>query len=503
MNITIVSDLTLDPVVKKLRAQLPAHNLAFHYADNVELFLVTDAGALAEQDILIIHTDLYFAANPGQYKSLLQTVLQRYASYPGTILLPTQLMPYPQGPMQPSGTMPISADLLPQIGASSNIAFYPWQEKVSETGTAKAYHFGLGHLYQMPYTNEAQRGLALLWQEWIEAFGRPDKKCIIVDLDNTLWGGILGEDGVDGIKADKNADGILFLHFQEFLKQKKEEGFLLCICSKNNEQDVAELFRQRKMPLQPEDFVIRKMNWQDKYLNLQEIAVELNIGTDSFIFIDDSDFETGAIRNLMPEVTVFQFRNDYAAFRAMAGATVFRKRSILQEDRQKTASYQAEQLRREAAGQGDRLEDFIRTLDIRSRFFINETAQLERLSQLTGKTNQFNFNKEALSVNSLTEFIDAGNTIISASVEDRFGDYGIIGLMLIERQHGGEAVLRNFLMSCRALGRGIEQQFVGTLQQWLDGQGLKLSGVVFNKTEKNAPAALFLPELTSKLLQNT
>ncbi len=493
MNIRIVSDLTLDPVVKKLRAQAE-HNISFHYADNVELALITEAEALLQQDLLIIHIDLYFSANLPQYHSMLHTLLERYREYGGYILLPSQLLPYPSGPIQPFGAQPLSPELLAQISASKNIAFYPWLEKLAAIGTAKAYHFGLGHLYQMPYTNEAQRGLEAVWGEWIAAFSRADKKCIITDLDNTLWGGILGEDGVEDIKVDKNADGILYLHFQEFLKQKKEEGFLLCICSKNNEEDVMELFAKRKMPLTLDDFIIRKMNWQDKYLNLQEIAAELNIGTDSFVLIDDSDFEAGAIQNLMPEVTVFQFKPDYAAFRAMAANPVFRKRAILAEDRQKTASYQAEQQRKAAATQTDKLEDFIQSLGIKATFYFNEAAQLERLSQLTGKTNQFNFNKEALSANALSDFIAEGNTIISASVEDKFGDYGIIGLMLVERR-GGEAFLKNFLMSCRALGRSIEQQFLETLRDWLDKQGMKLIGIAFNKTEKNKPAELFLPEL--------
>src|SRR5690606_3947349 len=133
--------------------------------------------------------------------------------------------------------------------------------------------------YQMPYTKIFAKEFAATLANQVNWLKGEEKKAIIVDCDNTLWQGIVGENGIEGIKCDNNAEGIIFYHFQQFLKAKKEEGFLLCICSKNNEADVKEAFQSRNWPLRWEDFILHKINWQDKWQNIQEIASTLNIGT--------------------------------------------------------------------------------------------------------------------------------------------------------------------------------------------------------------------------------
>ena len=171
----------------------------------------------------------------------------------------------------------------------------------------------------------------------------------MIDCDNTLWKGILGEDGLEGIQCNKNAQGVLFFHFQEFLLEKKKEGFILGLCSKNNEEDVKEAFEKLNMPLKWDDFIIKKVNWQNKAENLKAAAKELNIGTDSFIFIDDNEFELQSVNSMLPEIHT-QKADDRTmmSFYNYAMIIAFKRKRLTKEDLEKNEQYIAEQQRNNA-----------------------------------------------------------------------------------------------------------------------------------------------------------
>ncbi|MCX6248471.1 MAG: HAD-IIIC family phosphatase [Bacteroidetes bacterium] len=353
-----------------------------------------------------------------------------------------------------------------------------------------AYNFELGHLYQMPYTVSVIDELALLLIQQMLFLAAPEKKVIVVDCDDTLWNGIVGEDGVDKIYCDRNSRGIVHLHFQQFLKKKKDEGFLLCICSKNNEQDVEEAFRKKKMPLSSEDFILKKVNWKSKPDNIRELASELSLGLDSFIMIDDSQFEVDYIKEVIPEITVLRFSKRYIDFLNLIDDFAFRRKRYTTEDINKTEQYIIEQKRQEAIRTITSFEDYILQLQLKMDISLNNIGEIERYAQMTEKTNQFNFNKEIFTIKQLEDFIVAGGLLYGMKLTDKFGDYGTVGMMLIET--GNDlAIVRNYLMSCRALGRGVEEKFFDRVLGELDHKGLKLGGIKFQVTPKNKPAQEF------------
>ncbi|MEJ7677577.1 MAG: HAD-IIIC family phosphatase [Segetibacter sp.] len=199
----------------------------------------------------------------------------------------------------------------------------------------------------MPYTKQFIKLFADTLSKQLEWLQQEEKKAIVIDCDNTLWKGVIGEDGLEGIKCDNNAEGILFYHFQLFLKSKKEEGLLLCICSKNNEEDVKDAFMQKNMPLKWNDFVVKKINWDDKWSNINKIAAKLNIGIDSLIYIDDNPFEVGSVSELAKGISCFEFKEDYTSFISLTNSFLFKRKQILKDDVVKSHQYMIEFQRQE------------------------------------------------------------------------------------------------------------------------------------------------------------
>ena len=299
---------------------------------------------------------------------------------------------------------------------------------------------------------------------------------------------------MDGIQCDRNAKGILYFYLQEFLVEKKKEGFILGLCSKNNEADVKAAFEELNMPLKWDDFLVKKVNWINKAENLKQAAEELSLGLSSFIFIDDNEFELQSINSLIPEVTTVKLTEVYTDFLKLTNNYVFKRKRLTKEDLGKTEQYYAEQKRNDVKASVGSFEDYVKSLEIKMDVAVNNANELPRLSQLTEKTNQFNFNKEIFTIPQLEKFIAEGNQVYSLKVSDKFGDYGLVGLILMEVK-GTKAVMRNFLMSCRALGRLIENDFYNHVKADLAQRGAEISGVLFKETAKNAPAKTFYTAL--------
>jgi FkbH-like protein len=345
----------------------------------------------------------------------------------------------------------------------------------------------------MPYTKPAIKSFASELIAQLSFLFTEEKKVIILDCDNTLWKGVIGEDGIDSIACDKNGDGILYYNFQLFIKAKKEEGFLLCLCSKNNEEDVKEAFTKLNFPLKWTDFIVKKINWQDKVENIKQIGKELNLGVSSFIFIDDNLFELNSIAQLLSDVSCIHFTGSYPDFITMSNSFLFRRKLILSEDLEKTNQYIQEQLRSEHEAAFNSIDDFISSLDIKLDIRLNDFADLPRLAQMTGKTNQFNFNKHEYNADELRSFTETGR-IYSLKVSDKYGDYGTVGLILM-KLNGRQAVLENYLLSCRSLGKKIEYTFFDHVKNQLLSEGIEITDIQFKANDKNLPAQTFIKSI--------
>lgn len=326
------------------------------------------------------------------------------------------------------------------------------------------------------------------------------RKVLVLDCDNTLWGGVLGEDGEQGIQAGPATRiGKVFREVQSLLQGFRREGILLAICSKNNPEDVRHVFDHHPdMLLSNEDFAATRVNWQDKASNLRELAAELNVGLDSFVFVDDSDFELGLIRDMLPEVATVHVPRELSEYpQVMREARrLFFNLTRTAEDGRRTQMYQEEIQRRSDAIAFASVDDYLRSLGLVLSIARNRREDAARIAQMTQKTNQFNLTTRRYTETDVLGFLDDGGYVLfSFSVADRYGDYGVTGLAIIEWQGSDEARIDVFLMSCRVIGRNIERAFMDEIVASLQMNGVKRIRAEYLRTPKNDQVCSLLDSL--------
>jgi FkbH-like protein len=499
---SVISDVTFDLILKKMENK--SLTLQKYEFGNVIMSLLNPNSELAVAKNCIIHIDgIFHIYTHEEITEILEAILSFASRFQGDILLSNVLPQYEttnliQNTGELTTTFSEYSSYIQALRDLPQVYFYDFQKILSKIGYQNAYNFQLGHLYQMPYTKPVIESLATLLEAQLRFIQEPEKKVIVVDCDNTLWGGIVGEDGIANLQCNKNASGITYLCFQEFLKRKKQEGFLLCLCSKNNEPDVADVFRTLQMPLKYDDFIVKKINWDAKATNIQDIADELRLGVESFIFIDDSEFELESVKEFLPVVETFRFEKNHDAFLKLSESFYFKRKRLTNEDADKTAQYQSEVARKSASASAMSFEEYVQKFGVKMTLAFNNPSEFSRYAQMTEKTNQFNFNKEIFTVLQLESFVQAGHKVVGLSVSDKFGDYGIVGLILIEIEHN-QATLRNYLMSCRALGRDIENKFFDEVKNHLSSENITLKNFMFKETDKNKPAQDFYRKLKQEL----
>ncbi len=344
----------------------------------------------------------------------------------------------------------------------------------------------LGH---MPFSQEFYAALGTYLARKVNAFKGPGYKVIALDCDNTLWKGVCGELGAMEVTIDEN-----FSRLQEFVLEKYKEGFLLVLCSKNNEADVWEVFdRHPGMKLKREHIAAHRINWQPKSGNLVSIASELNLGLASFIFLDDSEFEIEQMSVGCPDVFAIPLPDsseDYGNF--LDHIWAFDTFRITAEDAKRNQLYQLEKQRKDEQEKFGSLEDFLETLEIKVNINPLTANELERAVQLTLRTNQFNLNGVRKTPVEIAGLMQEENTINwVVDVKDRFGDYGIVGIVLAEKKEHS-LFINSFLLSCRVLGRNVEDHILNELEKYAEGQGLQRITALFKATEKNKPFQDFL-----------
>lgn len=325
---------------------------------------------------------------------------------------------------------------------------------------------------------------------------RAPRKVLCTDLDNTLWGGILGEDGADGIVTGSTFPGNCYLEYQRYLKQLSSRGILLAITSKNNEADVREAFHARSadLALSLDNFVALKINWNDKAQSLRELAQELSLGLDSFVFVDDNPIECEAIRQQLPGVAVVSapIQEPWRLVEILSSLPFFDAAVVTDDDLNRLNDYKAQAQRAELTGTAGNRDEFLASLGIVCKFQSALQAPLSRAVQLLAKTNQFNLTTRRHSAAEVEEFAATGQAWV-IRVRDRFGDAGVVGLALAQNQ-GSSCHIDSLLLSCRVIGRGIETALLAYIAECALETGAKRLVGEFIPTKKNAPCASFYPD---------
>ena len=338
--------------------------------------------------------------------------------------------------------------------------------------------------------------MARAWMHFIVPLSGRTAKVLVVDLDNTLWGGVIGEDGMAGIKVGPEYPGAAYQALHRALLDLSRKGILLAICSKNNLDDAMEALEKHPgMLVRAKHFAALRINWTDKAQNLREIAQELNVGSDALAFLDDNPFEREQVRAALPEITVIDLPKDpleYAS--AVRNCAAFERLTLSAEDQQRTEMYAAQKQRAGAEQSFQSKEDFFRFLEQEAELEPVSDLTLARVAQLTQKTNQFNLTTRRYTEPQIAEMAKKPEwNIFSIRVRDRFGDHGLVGVA-IAHDEGEQCKVDTFLLSCRVIGRTVETALLAHLAESAAQRGRKRLVGWFLPTKKNAPARDFYPQ---------
>jgi amino acid adenylation domain-containing protein/FkbH-like protein len=365
------------------------------------------------------------------------------------------------------------------LTAAQIAAFYPVEEYEDE------YADKLGHI---PYTPEFFTALGSMLARRIFALRSAPRKVIVLDCDNTLWKGVCGEEGPTGVFVDAPRRAL-----QESMLQQIEAGMLICLCSKNAEEDVQGVFTQNTgMALHERDIAARRVNWNPKSQNLRELAAELQVGLDSFVFVDDNPIECAEVEAQCPDVLTLLLPQDAEEIPGfLRSVWAFDHWKITAEDARRTEMYRQNAEREQIRKQASTLDDFLAGLELKLDIHPVQESDLARVSQLTERTNQFNFTTIRRNESEVRQFLESGGQCLVVNLSDRFGDYGLVGVILYSVEESALAI-DTLLLSCRALGRKVEHNMLSRLGEIAGEQGLSRVAAKFVATKKNQPALDFL-----------
>lgn len=353
-------------------------------------------------------------------------------------------------------------------------------------------HFSDPKLYyiaKMPICLEALPATAKAVVDIVQALRGTVKKCVVLDLDNTLWGGVIGDDGLSGIQIGELGIGHAFSDFQTWLKELKKRGMLLAVCSKNNESTAKEPFEKHpEMVLRLEDFSAFVANWQDKASNIRTIQKMLNIGMDSLIFLDDNPFERNLVRSMIPEVTVPELPEDPAMYlQYLRGLGLFEMASYSADDANRTQQYRNQAERRAFEASFQSYEDYLKGLEMVAVSAPFDAFHYPRIAQLTQRSNQFNLRTVRYTEAEIQAIAQDDNHIcLYFMLKDKFGDHGLISVVILDKQMDRTLFISEWLMSCRVLKRGMEEFIINKIMQTAAEHGFQRVVGEYIPTPKNA-----------------
>ncbi|HEY0111905.1 MAG TPA: HAD-IIIC family phosphatase [Allosphingosinicella sp.] len=493
LSVSFVGDVVTRPM-GRIGEGLPGLRLEIDHQDIDQIFQTLAGGS--EADVLILHVSSDFfldEVSPEDAAERMDHYCAAVADFAGrssaiAIVNTLELWPSRLIGLRYVEELALLASLNEKIfqlaRAHPTVSILDVGGIVAGIGASRALSLQNRLAMRMPYTKVALDAIRAGYEQCIGERYAPRKKVIVLDGDNTLWGGIVGEDGVDGIAIDKQYPGTVYRRFQSQLRDLGEGGVLLALASKNNPDDLREVFERREMPLKLEHFSSVQVNWEPKSDNIAKVAEDLNVGLDSLIFIDDNPFELEQVRAALPMVDVYRFNSNSVdeALGLLASIEGLKTWSVTEEDRAKTAQYRQQKHRAEARGQATSLEAYLDSLGMRLEIGRNRRSQIKRVAQLTNKTNQFNLTTRRYSETDITRLMETGD-VFDVRLEDRFGDMGVIGVVIVVDRE-----IDTFLLSCRALGRGIESQILDHVCQAMGGKGLRAS---YRPTRRNMMTAVF------------
>lgn len=315
------------------------------------------------------------------------------------------------------------------------------------------------------------------------------RKCAILDLDNTLWGGVIGDDGLGGIEIGELGRGHAFANLQRWLKELKDRGIILAVCSKNNEDTAKEPFeKHEEMILRLSDISILVANWNDKASNIRYIQKSLNIGMDSIVFLDDNPFERNLVRSLIPEIEVPELPEDPAMYLGfLQDANYFDTVSYSSEDADRTRQYQAELARKALQQEFESIDDYLAGLEMVGEAKAFEPVRYARIAQLTQRSNQFNLRTVRYTEDEVRRLSEDPQYItLYYTLRDKFGDHGLVSVVIMRKLSEKEAFIDTWLMSCRVLKRGMEEFTVNCFVREAARQGIETLIAEYIPTAKNS-----------------
>lgn len=393
-----------------------------------------------------------------------------------------------------------------EAAAHRNVQLIDVNAIVSALGSRHSYddrfYFRSKAPYSAAFLAELGRRLSLMSR----GFGCWFYKALALDCDNTLWGGIIGEDLLEGIKLDPfDYPGNVFWRVQQTLSGLEHNGLLLCLCTKNNPGDVEEVFRKHpNMVLREAQIVARRVNWNDKVANLVELSEELNIGLDSMIFLDDNPVEANAVRTRLPMVRTIEVPSALPDYPAVVEEIVelYLAGGVSAESRSKTEQYrQRAAAAREQASFGSH-EEYLASLDLAAFVRVDAAADAARVSELSLKSNQFNLTTRRYQEAEIRALMEGADTeVISITVSNKFGNAGLTGVIVVRYDHE-VARIENFLMSCRVLGQGVELSIWPLVADRASARGCTRLEAEYLPTAKNVQAADFYDRVGFTLMSD-
>lgn len=431
----------------------------------------------------------------GEVKSLIDAIAHLRKSFHGTIVVSTPSYPSMPGyePLdmgQAAAGMTafntVSQFFTQEVMKLERVRLFDLHAHLLSFGMKNAHDARKWHLYRNPYTEgfwaETGRGIGRI----VSAEKVSPKKCVVLDLDNTLWGGIIGEDGLGGIQLGDDFPGKAFRDFQRYLMHLKSKGVLLAVASKNNPEDALEVFdKHDAMILSRKDIVAFEIHWESKVESLKRIAKKINIGLDSLVFVDDNPKEIGEVQERLPEVTCMMVPEELAELPALLSHTdFFDFAEVTAEDRKRTEMLVTDSMRQEVQDTMSE-EDFRKSLNLKIDVFSAEKQHLARITQLVNKTNQFNLTTIRRTQDEVEALANGKDSLVlGMDIRDKYGEYGLVGVSILKKEDEA-CIIDTLLMSCRVLGRGAEDTFIAKLAEAAKSLGCTEMRGKYIATQKN------------------
>jgi len=504
MELLVLSNVNLAPIARRV----PGHAVTLGEYGTVLLGLADPRSAVYAPDldavVVLLDADELLAA--AELLDELPGALDAFSvARPEVLLVVSTLRPDPAtvatyaAAQDPDGDAAraarFDAALRTLAASNANVAILDLGLVFDRHGRERLITRAFWYAGRIPYTNlwfeECGKHLSGL----LDAYRGPARKVLVCDLDGTLWGGVLGEDGPGGIALGEDGVGKCHRDLQRRIKALQENGVLLAIASKNDHADAESVLGDHPMMiLRPRDFAASRIGWNDKVTSLRSIADELSLGLDSFVFLDDNPVERALVAEHLPEVAVVEVptRPELLVdwFVRDVAFPHFARLRILDADRAKTEQYRARRGRVAEAKQAIDLHTFLASLEIRLDLRVDDEFLVERAAQMTQKTNQFNLTTRRCTPTEILEWVRSDqHAVVTLGYRDRFGDEGVVGLAVLDRS-GADLAL--FLLSCRVIGREIEDRLLDRIEELARDAQLPAIECTFIPSARNGVAAGFL-----------